>query len=194
MERIKYFPDESLFKADAVSKGLGISRSALIEVLNERGFDLTLNHGGVFSGVHIRALAEAFVEAVHTQYDRYLLKRRNLGESKAGDSSFFRKFMRDEVMLIDGDDCYFLLDDEKIEHTFYRLIGRSIAPERKNAVISLYRCILRRMVSRVKSYVSMAGNGIHAIVPPKLFFTYTDEEDSYGVAFTKMGFAMAGNS
>lgn len=178
---------EAKYKLSTVAKGMGVSKVGLMQMLRSRGIVVHRNDH-VLTAAQVSIIAKAYVYAFKRQffqtvkgvrydYYDYILEP-------------YMSFMRINPLEPENPK-YWALDDELIEDRFYFLINCTELNERR--VFGSYAAILRRMLRVVKVYTSNTVNLLHSIIPPKLFFTYSDEEDSATAAFNKWGFAVAGN-
>ena len=173
-----------------VAQRLGIAKSSLVDILSSHGFSVGHSYDQLLTFAQVEMIAKLYVEAVNSQFHEMLKHRHELGEQADEMLWHFEHYTRHEEPLFGKlDPADWQLEDDLITERFYAIISRV----RSNASIyfGVAKSIIKRLVKVVRTYSVVANQGINSIIPPKLFFIYSDEEDSYSFAF-KTGSAVAG--
>lgn len=192
MEKVYYFKKEMQFRADQVANRLGTSRDVLVAILQGAGFKVSMTNDHLFSGEQIRAIAEAYVDSIRESFQNYKLRCRTGRKVDEHERNYFYQFVNHRLSYLRANEfADWVLDNELIEAAFYKLVSSTRTREDNGS--AMFNAVLRFMSRQVKNYVRISQNILHTIIPPKLFFTYTDEEDSHSFAANNTGFAVAGN-
>lgn len=176
-------------KLSTLANGLGICKSDLVELLRKAGFVVGHSHDQILTEAQMTVIKRRYIQAVKSQFKRTLANRDKLGARTDVLLQQFSGFVtlgwNSPVGSLVPD-----LEDELIEDHFYKMIITADRYER--GFLSKYKSMLKDMVRAVKTCPGYAKSALHSIVPPRLFFTYVDEEDSYIVALMQSGSAVAG--
>ena len=185
------FISHTKYRTDIIIRKLGMSKRDFQMLLHKNGLKFSRD-GAFLSEETVNGLSKIFANSVQRQYDSFL-KKRNYFDDEAIEykENFFLQFVKIDGHIYDLHSKNWELDEEQIIQAFYRLI-LSTSPRRDNGS-KLHEALLRRMISLAGIYISATRDFLSSIIPPKLFFTYTDEEDSFSVASNQTGFAVAGN-
>lgn len=177
------------FKLSTVANGLGINKSDLVELLRKAGFVLGHGHDQLLTVAQLTVVKRRYVQVVKSQFKRVLSDRDRLGVRT---DVFLQQFSGFVTLGWNSpsDPLVWELEDGLIEDHFYKIIRTADRYER--SFLSQYKSMLKEMVRVVKACPGYAKSALHSIIPPRLFFTYVDEEDSYIVALMQSGSAVAG--
>lgn len=191
MSEAEVFIRNTKYRTDTIIRKLGMSKRGFQMLLLRNG--LKFNRDEAFlSEETVNGLSKIFVNSVQKQYNSFLKKRMSSDKEEIKYmENFFLQFAKADSYVCDPHSEYWELDEEQIIQAFYRLIV-STNPRRDNGS-KLHEALLHRMISLAGIYISTTWDFLSSIIPPKLFFTYTDEEDSFSVALSQTGFAVAGN-
>jgi hypothetical protein len=189
--RKKHHRKEKSYRLYAVANGLRMSCENLVGLLKSKGRKFNFNYDQFLSAEEISYIKGLYVQSTRVGFKKFLSGRLDTAKSqRIGDYYYNLTIYSNSPWNRDVEPAYWHLEDDKIEDEFFWLLNR--ATRERSSFPSIYVSIVRRIIRTVNIASGFAKSAIVSIIPPNLFFTYIDEEDSYNVATYKPGFAAAG--
>ena len=180
------------YKVHSVAKSLGVSRASITEMLKRFGFFVGRSREQVLSDEHLSAIKQIYSRALRKHYSKLLAKYGKSDQAKQELYSIFSGvILGQDTAAKFTDPSEWVIDEGLIEARFYQLLDAPYwveTGEDSNHVV-----IVRLMLRCLKACQGFVRSAMRSIIPPKLFFTYADEDHLSAAASFKQGFAVAGN-
>ncbi|MFD1605894.1 hypothetical protein ACFSJW_04760 [Flavobacterium artemisiae] len=184
MKSVKIRRDRKMVSIDQVCKRTGFSKSDIVSMLKQAGFNVFGDGSFAFlNSKQIEVISSFYVDAVNSLFKDLKLNHEYFIESPVAYSRFFLNFIKkdklnlDEVCLANGEILDFSLENDLIVDFFSKIIYAEPVKSSK----SNFGFITRKILKKINFKISKINKDLRSVLSPILisnhYYIFTDDED-----------------